>query len=64
MRDLTNAPAQEIAAERANVATQGVGAQLLALQAADGQWGGAAWNRGWNSTMGGKTLYLRHPDSR
>ena len=51
MRDLTNAPAQEIAAERAKVATEGVGAQLLALQAADGQWGGAAWNRGWNSTM-------------
>jgi len=51
MRDLTNAPTQEIAAERAKVATQGVGAQLLALQAADGQWGGAAWNRGWNSTM-------------
>jgi len=51
MRDVTNAPAQEIAAERAKVATQGVGAQLLALQAADGQWGGAAWNRGWNSTM-------------
>ncbi len=51
MRDLTNAPAQEIAAERAKVATEGVGAQLLALQAVDGQWGGAAWNRGWNSTM-------------
>ena len=51
MRDVTNAPAPEIAAERAKVATQGVGAQLLALQAADGQWGGAAWNRGWNSTM-------------
>src|SRR5262249_1305140 len=25
--------------------------KLLALQAADGRWGGAAWNRGWNSTM-------------
>jgi hypothetical protein len=51
MRDLTDAPANDVAAERARVATQGIGAQLLALQASDGQWGGAAWNRGWNSTM-------------
>ena len=51
MRDLTDAPADEIAAERARVAREGAGAQLLALQAADGRWGGAAWNRGWNSTM-------------
>jgi hypothetical protein len=33
------------------VATEGAGARLLALQGADGRWGGAAWNRGWNSTM-------------
>jgi hypothetical protein len=51
MRDLTGAPAEEIAAERARVATEGAGARLLALQGADGRWGGAAWNRGWNSTM-------------
>jgi hypothetical protein len=51
MRDLTDATADEVGAERARVATEGVGARLLALQAADGQWGGAAWNRGWNSTM-------------
>ena len=51
MRDLTNAPAEEIRAERARVATEGAGARLLALQGADGRWGGAAWNRGWNSTM-------------
>ena len=51
MRDLTGAPAEEVAAERARVATEGAGARLLALQAADGRWGGAAWNRGWNSTM-------------
>src|SRR5262249_52462809 len=25
--------------------------RLLTLQADDGRWGGAAWNRGWNSTM-------------
>ena len=51
MRDLMGAPAQEVAAERACVPTEGVGARLLALQDAEGQWGGAAWNRGWNSTM-------------
>lgn len=51
LRDLTGAPADEVAAERARVATEGWGARLLALQAADGRWGGAAWNRGWDSTM-------------
>lgn len=51
MRDLTDAPAEEVAAERARVATEGAGACLLALQAADGRWAGAAWNHGWNSTM-------------
>jgi len=51
MRDLTDAPPSEVAAERARVATEGAGAQLLALQAPDGRWGGAAWNRGWDSTM-------------
>src|ERR1700757_657016 len=51
MRDLTSAPTEEVAAERARVATEGTGARLLALQGVDGRWGGAAWNRGWNSTM-------------
>ena len=51
MRDLIGSPAEEVAAERARVATEGLGATLLALQAADGTWGGKAWNRGWNSTM-------------
>ena len=51
MRDLTDAPEAEVAAERAKVATEGWGAQLLAMQGADGSWGGVAWNRGWNSTM-------------
>jgi hypothetical protein len=51
MDALTGAPAAEVAAERARVATEGVGAKLLALQTGDGRWGGAAWNRGWNSTM-------------
>ena len=51
MRDLTRAPAEQVAAERARVATEGWGARLLALQGADGSWAGAAWNRGWDSTM-------------
>lgn len=50
-RDLLDALAEEVAAERAKVATEGVGARLLALQEPDGRWGGAAWNRGWNSTL-------------
>ena len=51
MRDLLGSPAEIVAAERARVATEGAGAALLTLQAPDGRWGGAAWNRGWNSTM-------------
>src|SRR2546430_10248018 len=51
MRDLIGAPAEEVAAERARVATEGAGARLLALQGADGSWAGTAWNRGWDSTM-------------
>ncbi len=38
MRDLIGAPADEVAAERARVATEGAGARLLALQGADGRW--------------------------
>jgi hypothetical protein len=51
LRDLTEAPAHEVAAERARVAREGWGARLLALQRPDGTWGGTAWNHGWNSTM-------------
>jgi hypothetical protein len=51
MRDLTDASDQEVAAQRARIASEGWGARLLALQRADGSWGGVAWNRGWNSTM-------------
>lgn len=51
LRDLAGAPAGEVAAERARVATEGWGASLLSLQAANGRWGAAAWNRGWTSTM-------------
>ena len=56
MRDLTDAPANEVRAERARVAAEGAGAKVLALQALDGRWGGAAWNRGWDSTMHVLTL--------
>ncbi|MFD1673946.1 squalene cyclase [Alicyclobacillus fodiniaquatilis] len=51
MRDLLDAPEDVVAAERARVATEGWGAQLLGKQEADGRWEGAAWNHGWNSTM-------------
>jgi len=51
LRDLTDSPADEIAAERSRVATEGAGQRLLTQQAPDGRWGGAAWNRGWDSTM-------------
>src|SRR5690349_7039721 len=51
LRDLVGAPAEEVAAERGRVAAEGWGARLLALQGADGSWAGAAWNRGWDSTM-------------
>lgn len=39
MRDLTDEPAEAVAAERAKIASEGWGARLLALQGADGQWG-------------------------
>jgi hypothetical protein len=51
MRDLTEASADEVATERARAATEGAGARLLALQAPDGTWGGAAFNQESNSTM-------------
>jgi hypothetical protein len=42
MRDLTDAPTHEVAAERARVATEGWGARLLAMQGADGR--PSRWN--------------------
>jgi hypothetical protein len=50
MRDLTDEPAEVVAAERARVATEGWGARLLALQAPDGQWGGGTYSPKWVST--------------
>jgi hypothetical protein len=51
MRDLLGESPDQVASERARVATEGAGARLLALQGADGSWAGEAWNHGWDSTM-------------
>jgi hypothetical protein len=61
LRDLVQAPAEVVMAERARVATEGWGARLLALQGEDGQWAGGAcfpaegWRRDegqpWTSTL-------------
>jgi hypothetical protein len=50
MRDLTDAPAEDVAAERARVTHEGWGARLLSLQPPDGQWGGGAYFPEWTST--------------
>lgn len=46
MKDLTDEAPKTIAAERSRVATEGWGAQLLALQSPDGTWGGSKENEG------------------
>lgn len=46
MRDLTAAPAAEVASERARIPHEGVGAEILSLQQPDGAWrrdGAPAW---------------------
>ncbi len=47
MRDLAEAPPDEVAAERARVASEGWGAELLALQADDGHWDGGTYRPRW-----------------
>jgi hypothetical protein len=42
LRDLTGAPAADVAAERSRVAVEGWGARLLAARDPDGQWAGGA----------------------
>jgi hypothetical protein len=42
LRDLTDAPPEQVATERARVETEGWGARLLALRDDDGQWDGGA----------------------
>ena len=43
LQDLTDAPDDVVAAERARVATEGWGARLLALRDPDGQWAGGSF---------------------
>jgi len=47
MRDLTDTPPDDVAAQRGRVATEGWGAQLLAAQGLDGQWDGGTYRPGW-----------------
>jgi hypothetical protein len=49
MRDLTGASRDAIAAERSRVASEGWGAQLLAVQSPGGKWGGSP--RGWRDDL-------------
>ena len=50
LRDLIGAPAEAVAVERARIAKEGWGAQLLGQQAKSGQWG-AADDRGWMTSI-------------
>ena len=56
MRDLTGAPDDAVAAERARVATAGWGGALLDRQTADGQWGASGYTR-FIDTPDGKALH-------
>ncbi len=58
MGDLLGSAATEVAAERARVATEGWGAQLLTAQGADGYWGAGTCNPEWVSLR--TLLLLRH----
>jgi hypothetical protein len=57
MRDLSLAPAAEVAAERAKIATEGWGATLLEAQAEDGTWPGDPRFPEWPTL---RTLLLLH----
>lgn len=50
LRDLLDAPPDEWQAERQRTIETGWGAQLLALQEADGRWGGGIYSPKWTST--------------
>lgn len=47
MRDLIGEPADVVTVERARVAVEGWGAQLLALQQRDGRWDSGTYRPGW-----------------
>ena len=51
MRDLTDAPADQVAAERTRVATEGWGARLLALRREDGLWDAGTPEPEWISLL-------------
>jgi len=51
MRDLTDAPADQVAAERARIATEGWGARLLALRREDGLWDTGTSDSEWISLL-------------
>ena len=51
MRDLTDAPADQVAQERARVATEGWGARLLALRREDGLWDNGTPDTEWISLL-------------
>jgi hypothetical protein len=69
MHDLLHESPEAFEAERENVARDGWGARLLALQAVDGRWGNSLYNGKWISTT--YSLYLlkllgltpRHPQA-
>ena len=50
LRHLLDAPSQEWQAEQQRTLTSGWGAQLLAVQDADGRWGGGIYSPKWTST--------------
>jgi hypothetical protein len=58
LQDLVGAPEDQIAQERAKVATEGWGAELLAVQDRDGRWAGGLYGPKWTSTT--YTLLLLH----
>lgn len=63
LNDLTDASADEVAGERARVAREGLGAQLLAAQDADGRWaGGTFLPRGIGTFDTLHLLFLLGPD--
>lgn len=58
LRDLTNAPAEQVNAERVRVAREGWGAKLLGMQRSDGQWGDGQENPFWWTNLY-TLVYLR-----
>ena len=50
MRDLLGCTPDQVALERARVATEGWGARLLAMQDSDGRWAAALYSPKWTST--------------